>query len=118
MSIREYTCVNFRCTQYVFLSLCSLSISACVELPRSSLHQPPPRAVITGHAPLININIATASELETLPGIGQEFAQRIIEHRTRYGNFRRKEHLLIVRGMGEGRYRKLEPFISVEESNR
>lgn len=60
---------------------------------------------------LIDINTATAAELEGLPGIGAGFAARIVDHRARYGAFRRKEHLLIVRGMGERRYEAIESLI-------
>ena len=62
----------------------------------------------------ININTASAKELETLPGIGQALAERIIEHRNKYGPFRKPEHLIIVRGISEGRFRALRDLITVE----
>jgi len=62
----------------------------------------------------ININAASANELETLPGIGKGLATRIIEHRTEYGPFRRPEHLLIVRGISDRRFRALQDLITVE----
>src|SRR5258708_10308683 len=49
----------------------------------------------------ININTAPAAELEKLPGIGRGFAQRIVEHRDRYGPFRRPEHLIMVPGVSD-----------------
>lgn len=64
--------------------------------------------------PLININTATASELEQLPGIGARTASRIIEQRERYGRFRRAEHLLVVRGISDRRFRELRALITVE----
>ncbi len=64
--------------------------------------------------PLININTATASELERLPGIGASLASRIIEQRERYGRFRRAEHLLVVRGISDRRFRELRALITVE----
>lgn len=65
-------------------------------------------------APLINLNTASASELETLPGIGKGLAERIIEHREEFGPFRRVEHLIIVRGISDRRFRGLKDLVTVE----
>jgi len=62
----------------------------------------------------ININTASANELETLPGIGRGLAARIIEHREKHGSFRRPEHLIIVRGISDRRFRALRDFVTVE----
>jgi len=62
----------------------------------------------------ININTASADELETLPGIGPGLAGRIIEHREKYGPFRRAEHLMIIRGLSEKRFEKLREFVTVQ----
>jgi competence protein ComEA len=62
----------------------------------------------------ININTASAQELEKLPGIGRGFAQRIVEHREKYGPFRRPEHLLMVRGLSDKRFRALRDLITTE----
>jgi len=62
----------------------------------------------------ININTASARDLERLPGIGQGLAERIINHRERFGPFRRPEHLIIVRGISDKRFRALEGLIRVE----
>jgi len=63
---------------------------------------------------LININTAPAGELEKLPGIGKGLAARIIEHREKWGPFRRPEHLIIVRGISDRRFRSLRSLITVE----
>ena len=62
----------------------------------------------------ININTASAAELEKLPGVGRVLAERIIEHREQYGPFRRPEHLIIVRGISDRRFRALRELITVE----
>jgi competence protein ComEA len=62
----------------------------------------------------ININTASANELETLPGIGKSLAQRIIEHREKYGPFRRPEHLIILRGISDKRFRALRDLVTVK----
>ncbi len=61
-----------------------------------------------------NINIASVKELEKLPGIGKELAERIVEHREKYGPFRRPEHLIMVRGISDKRFRGLRDSITVE----
>jgi len=62
----------------------------------------------------ININTASEKELEELPGIGRGLAERIVEHREKYGPFRRPEHLIMVRGISDKRFRALRDSITVE----
>ena len=61
----------------------------------------------------ININTATAGELEDLPGIGPALAERIIEYRTEHGNFQRPEDLTDVSGIGPGKFAALADLITV-----
>lgn len=56
---------------------------------------------------LVNVNTATAEELETLTGIGPALAQAIVDYRAEHGAFRSAEDLLLVKGIGEA---KLEGF--------
>ncbi len=65
-------------------------------------------------SPRININTASADELEKLPGIGKALAGRIIEHREKFGPFRRPAHLIIVRGISDKRFRALQDLITVQ----
>ena len=62
----------------------------------------------------LNLNTAAARELEKLPHIGDELAKKIIAHREKYGKFRRVEHLLLVRGMSDKKFRELRAFIKAE----
>jgi len=97
-----------------FVVLALLSLSACTKRLRSSQtpnDQQPASATQLGR---INLNTAPANELETLPGIGKGLAARIIEHREKYGAFRRPEHLLMVRGISDQRYRALRDRVTVE----
>ena len=62
----------------------------------------------------INLNTATAEQLETLPGIGPDLAQRILDYRTDNGPFEHVDGLLHVKGIGEGKLAKLRDQITVE----
>lgn len=62
----------------------------------------------------VNINTAPVEELEKLPNIGTTLAQRIVVHREKYGNFRRPEHLILVRGISDKRFRQLQDLIKTE----
>lgn len=50
---------------------------------------------------LININTADASQLKTLPGIGEKIAQRIIDYRNEHGTFSAVDELTYVDGIGD-----------------
>ena len=59
----------------------------------------------------LNLNQATVDDLMRLPGIGPVLAQRIVEHRRKYGSFRRPQDVIIVRGMSARRYRRIANLI-------
>ncbi len=61
----------------------------------------------------ININTATAAELDTLPGIGPAIAQRIIDYRTEHGPFRTIADLQKVSGIGERRYEQIKDLVTI-----
>jgi DNA uptake protein ComE-like DNA-binding protein len=48
-----------------------------------------------------------------LPGIGQTFAARIVEHRGRHGAFKRPQDVIIVRGMSAKRYRRIAHLLRI-----
>ena len=62
---------------------------------------------------LIDLNIADADVLDTLPGIGPATAAAIIEHRERNGPFASVEGLLEVRGIGEAKLADLRDLVRV-----
>ena len=63
---------------------------------------------------LLNINTASAEELQTLPNIGVQMAQRIVDHRTQYGKFASVDALQNVKGIGAKTLEKLKPFVDAK----
>jgi competence protein ComEA len=62
----------------------------------------------------ININTATVEELDTLPGIGPAFAQRIIEYRESNGPFKSIEDIILVSGIGDATFAKIKDLITIQ----
>jgi competence protein ComEA len=61
----------------------------------------------------IDLNAATAEQLETLPGVGPATAAAIVSHREAHGRFKRPEDLLDVRGIGEAKFEALRTLVTV-----
>jgi len=66
---------------------------------------------ITG---VVNVNTASAAELEMLPGIGASRAKAVIEAREAKGGFKSLDDLLAVKGIGEASLAKLRPHLTLE----
>ena len=62
----------------------------------------------------IDINTASVAELEALPGIGQAIANRIVEYRQQNGKFRKPEHLLLVPGISDTKFRRIRSLIRAD----
>jgi len=63
---------------------------------------------------VVNINTASAAELEMLPGIGASRAKAMIEAREAKGGFKSLDDLLAVKGIGEASLAKLRPHLTLE----
>ncbi len=62
---------------------------------------------------VVNLNTATAEQLDTLPGVGPTTAAAIIAHRDQNGPFTSVDQLLDVRGIGEAKLEQLRDLVSV-----
>jgi competence protein ComEA len=63
---------------------------------------------------VVNINAASAEELERLPGIGPSRARAILALRAQLKRFTRLEELLRVKGIGRATFRRLRPLLSLQ----
>lgn len=63
---------------------------------------------------VVNINTASQTELETLPGIGPSLALRIIEYRKENGAFKNIEDIKNVSGIGDSRFNDIKDYIKVK----
>jgi len=61
----------------------------------------------------ININTASVTELEKLPGIGETLAQRIVEYREKYGRFQKIEDIMKVSRIGPKIFEQIKDMITV-----
>ena len=75
----------------------------------------PPSVAAAGQAGgLVNINTATAEQLQSLSGIGEARARDIINHREARGGFASIEEIMNVPGIGEGIFARIREGITVD----
>ena len=91
------------------LTLCLLSVPATLIAQADAR---PQKAAEAPGAP-VNLNTATAEQLETLPGVGPATAKRILEYRQKSGGFKKVEELMNVKGIGEKSFLKLKARLTV-----
>jgi competence protein ComEA len=61
----------------------------------------------------ININTATATDLQQVPGIGPSTAQKILDTRKSYGVFKSVDDLLAIKGIGPKKLEKMRRYLTV-----
>ena len=101
----------FRTSLALIALVCLATVSHAAQAPRAKA--PAGTAATAPSTTMININTASATDLERLPGIGAKTASRIVEYRQKNGPFKKVEELMNVRGVGEKNFLKLRTQISV-----
>lgn len=85
-----------------------------ILVPRQGKTVAPPAAgAVAGVAGLINVNTATTTELEELPGVGEVIAQAIVDFRTETGPFTSVDQLLDVSGIGDATLENIRELVTV-----
>ena len=81
--------------------------------PQPGAPQPGAGPAVAGPGGLLDLNTATASDLDALPGIGPVLAQRIVDWRTEHERFASVDQLREVTGIGEAKYDDLKGKVTV-----
>ncbi len=85
--------------------------SIAIQVPAMSpvATVPPAKAISK-----VNLNRASADELQVLPGIGPVLAQRMVDWRKAHGRYRTVDDLQEVKGIGKKRLEQLRPLVTVK----
>jgi competence protein ComEA len=82
-------------------------------MPTPAIPAATPSAQQPAKSNLINLNSATATDLELLPGVGPVLAKRIIDFRKSHGGFLNVQGLLEVKGIGDKIFKEISAHVTV-----
>ena len=99
------------CLSLVVLGLLMIAVPSQASAQQATAAVP--STAKAAAAGTLNLNTASAAELDGLPGIGAKTAARIVEYRQKNGPFKKIEELMNVRGVGEKNFLKLKGQITV-----
>ena len=71
-----------------------------------------------GSGIMVNINTASAEELQALPGVGERRAEQIVSLRKERGSFKQVDELLEVRGIGPAMLERMRPQVTLSGKTR
>ena len=99
--------MNSRFLSSIIVALIALAFALLTSLPAAHAAKKKP--------PLhpINLNTATSSELQQVPGIGPSTADKILKMRKSYGPFHSVDDLRAIKGIGAKRLEKMRKYLTV-----
>jgi competence protein ComEA len=103
---------KFVVLMFVLLAMGSVGVAPLLAQAAGDMRGASTPPGVTAARP-IDLNAATARDLEALPGIGARTAQRILEYRQKAGGFKKIEELMNVRGIGEKSFLRLKPLVTI-----
>ena len=120
--VRLKSAVFWACLLLALALLLSLAFPAlCSRRPvqYAAIHPASTVPPLWGFSADSVFNVGTAEEINAFPGIGEVYAQRIVEGRDILGNYRLPEDLMLVKGIGEKRLAAMmealtEPLVVLE----
>jgi competence protein ComEA len=86
--------------------ICATLLSISLIVPAQAAKKKPPLHPI-------NLNTATAAELQQVPGIGPSTADKILKMRKAYGPFKSVDDLRAIKGIGPKRMEKMRKYLTV-----
>jgi competence protein ComEA len=94
-------------------SLCTLGAVAHAETAATTGTAKTAAVAPAAVSGVVNVNTATAEELDRLPGVGPGRAKAILELRAHMKHFEKLEDLMRVKGIGRASFRKLRPMLTL-----
>ena len=88
--------------RFVAAAFLLVAITSCFAAPK----RPPAKP--------LDLNAATAAQLQQLPGVGPGTAQQMVSFREKSGPFQRVEDLLAIHGISKVKLEKLRPYVFVK----
>jgi competence ComEA-like helix-hairpin-helix protein len=71
-------------------------------------------SVSKGEISVLNVNVASADEMASVPGLGEKKSQAIVKFREKHGPFARLEDLKKVDGIGDKLFEKIRQYVTVK----
>jgi comEA protein len=99
-----------RVSLLAFSSLLIVMVSVAAQVRAETKHAPPAHSV--------DLNSATAEQLQQVPGIGPSTAKAIVNFRQKSGPFQKVEDLLAIKGISKARFEKMRPYLTIDSKMR
>ncbi|HWZ97795.1 MAG TPA: helix-hairpin-helix domain-containing protein [Candidatus Dormibacteraeota bacterium] len=91
--------------RFIFFPLCYLAFVFLANVSLDATKKPPLRP--------INLNTASSTQLQEVPGIGPVTADKILKMRKSYGPFKSVDDLRAIKGIGPKRLEKMRKYLTV-----